>query len=67
MAWVLAAQIAFGQDRARRLATPELRDAAVKSIADSGGKDLALLLSWSQTPPRGVNPIYLDIGLVQAF
>jgi hypothetical protein len=34
---------------------------------DSGGKDLALLLSWSETPPPGVGRYQLNLGLIEAF
>jgi hypothetical protein len=64
---VLAAQLAFGQDLATRLATPQLREAAVKNVADSGGKDLALLLSWSEAPPKGLDRYQLNLGLIEAF
>jgi hypothetical protein len=65
--WALAAQLTFGQDLATRLADPELRYAAVNSIVDSGGKDLALLLSWTETPPKGVDEWALRVGLADAF
>jgi hypothetical protein len=64
---LLGVQFMRAQDLASRLSTPRLRDAAVASIADSGDRNLALLLSWSESPPPGVNPIYLNIGLAQAF
>lgn len=65
--WGLAAGHVFAQDLARSLATPELRDAAVESIAASRGKDLPLLLAWGEKPPSGVDPIGLNIGLAEAF
>jgi len=64
---LLLAQLAFAQDLATRLADPEMRYAAVKSIVDSGGKDLALLLSWTEVPPSGVNLFQLNLGLIEAF
>ena len=65
--WLSAVQLTFGQDLATRLATPELREGAVESISDSSGRNLSLLLLWGETPPGGVNPIYLNIGLAEAF
>jgi hypothetical protein len=64
---LLIAPLAFGQDLATRLATPELRDGAVKEIAAAGGRDLPLLLKWSETPPRGVEEWALRVGLADAF
>jgi hypothetical protein len=64
---LFAGQLAFGQDLATRLATPELRETAVKEIAKSGSKDLPLLLAWSETPPPGVDEWELRVGLADAF
>ncbi len=64
---VLVVRYASAQDLATELATPGLRDAAIERIAVSGGKDLALLLSWTQTPPKDVDEWELRVGLSDAF
>ena len=55
------------QDLAIELATPAQRDAALRGIALSGGKDLPLLLSWSKKAPAGVDEWELRVGLADAF
>lgn len=65
--WLLATQIGSGQDLAIRLADPELRQLAVRSITYSGGRDLALLLSWGENPPPRVDSLQLRLGLMEAF
>src|SRR5580692_9171920 len=64
---LFAAPLAFTQDLATRLAAPELRDVAVKEVAAAGGKDLLLLLNWSETPPKGIAEWELRVGLADAF
>lgn len=52
---------------ARGLADPLKRDAAVKFVSSHRNAPLQLILSWTVTPPDGVDPFELKIGLAEAF
>ncbi len=63
----LCAQNAHDSDLAKSLANPSTRQSAVDRIAACGDCYTALLLSWTRTPPAGVDPDELNLGLAQAF
>lgn len=66
----LLARTAAAQDLATRLATPDLREAAVKEVAAVGDRELPTLLTWTKTPPAAMDKRELgelQIGLADAF
>jgi len=58
---------ATDQDLARRLADQRTRRSTVAEIAASGNRWVPLLVSWTQTPPSGVDRYQLYLGLADTF
>jgi hypothetical protein len=52
---------------AHHLAEKESRANAVAGILASGAGNLPLLISWTRTPPAGIDRYELNIGLADAF
>ena len=72
-ALLLTCAVAMAEDSkdrqlASQLAEPNSRKRAVAAlVASSTTSNIALLLQWTRTPPRGVDQVELDIGLAEAF
>jgi HEAT repeat protein len=62
-----AAQANDRRNIARLLADDGARESAVRSVVESRGKEVPLLLSWARKPPAGVDRAGLDIGLADVF
>jgi hypothetical protein len=61
------AQYRSDGDLARALADPDNRAAAVSYVVASGAAKIPLLLSWTISPPPGIDGFELKLGLADAF
>lgn len=65
---LMAAQQRPGDNElARLLANESSRRSAIDQIVADGGREAALLLSWTLNPPTAVDKHELDVGLADAF
>jgi len=67
VARIAAAQAFNDPELARMLSDGRTREAAVASIVAAGAARVPSLLSWTRTPPRGVDRTELYVGMAEAF